>query len=67
MARFPDNRVLKQLKTCAMLYRCFTSQNTFYVRDEGGHPRLGHVQRALRGLHLGPARGRATGLARAHG
>lgn len=38
MARFPDNRVLKQLKTCALLYRCFTSQNTFYVRDEAAIP-----------------------------
>lgn len=38
MKRFPDNRVLKQLKTCALLYRCFTSQNTFYVRDEAAIP-----------------------------
>jgi pyruvate-formate lyase-activating enzyme len=38
MARFPGNRVLKQLKTCALLYRCFTSQNTFYVRDEAAIP-----------------------------
>jgi pyruvate-formate lyase-activating enzyme len=38
LARFPDNRVLKQLKTCALLYRCFTSQNTFYVRDEAAIP-----------------------------
>jgi wyosine [tRNA(Phe)-imidazoG37] synthetase (radical SAM superfamily) len=38
MARFPDNRVLKQLKTCSLLYRCFTSQNIFYVRDEGAIP-----------------------------
>ncbi len=38
MARFPGNRVLSQLKTCALLYRCFTSQNIFYVRDEGAIP-----------------------------
>lgn len=38
MARFPDNQVLKQLKTCALVYRCFTSQNVFYARDEGGIP-----------------------------
>jgi wyosine [tRNA(Phe)-imidazoG37] synthetase (radical SAM superfamily) len=37
-ARFPDNRVLKQLRTCALLYRCFTSQNVFYCRDEGAIP-----------------------------
>ena len=36
--RFPGNRVLKQLKTCALLYRCFTSQNIFYARDEGAIP-----------------------------
>ena len=60
----PSNRVLRQLKTCALVYRCFTSQNIFYGRDEGGDPGLDHVQRALRGLHLGPARGRTAGLAR---
>ena len=34
----PDNRVLRQLKTCALVYRCFTSQNLFYGRDEGAIP-----------------------------
>ncbi len=38
LAAFPDNRVLKQLKTCALLYRCFTSQNVFYERDEAAIP-----------------------------
>jgi pyruvate-formate lyase-activating enzyme len=38
LARFPDNKVLKQLKTCALVYGCFTSQNVFYVRDEGAIP-----------------------------
>ncbi len=38
LARFPNNRVLRQLKTCALVYRCFTSQNVFYVRDEGAIP-----------------------------
>lgn len=38
LKRFPDNRVLKQLKTCALVYRCFTSQNVFYCRDEGAIP-----------------------------
>jgi wyosine [tRNA(Phe)-imidazoG37] synthetase (radical SAM superfamily) len=36
--RFPENRVLKQLSTCALIYRCFTSQNIFYERDEGAIP-----------------------------
>jgi molybdenum cofactor biosynthesis enzyme MoaA len=34
----PDNRVLGQLRTCALVYRCFTSQNLFYGRDEGAIP-----------------------------
>jgi wyosine [tRNA(Phe)-imidazoG37] synthetase (radical SAM superfamily) len=38
LARFPDNQVLKQLKTCALVYRCFTSQNVFYARDEAAIP-----------------------------
>lgn len=38
LARFPGNKVLSQLKTCALVYRCFTSQNIFYARDEGGLP-----------------------------
>lgn len=38
LKRFPDNKVLKQLKTCALVYRCFTSQNVFYCRDEGAIP-----------------------------
>lgn len=37
-ARFPHNRVLAQLETCALAYRCFTSQNIFYTRDEGAIP-----------------------------
>ena len=38
MERFPGNQVLKQLKTCALVYRCFTSQNVFYARDEAAIP-----------------------------
>jgi wyosine [tRNA(Phe)-imidazoG37] synthetase (radical SAM superfamily) len=38
LKRFPGNRVLKQLKTCALVYRCFTSQNVFYARDEAAIP-----------------------------
>ncbi len=34
----PGNRVLKQLSTCALVYRCFTSQNVFYGREEGAIP-----------------------------
>jgi molybdenum cofactor biosynthesis enzyme MoaA len=38
LARSPDNSVLRQLRTCALEYRCFTSQNVFYERDEGALP-----------------------------
>ncbi|MCA2978695.1 MAG: radical SAM protein [Myxococcaceae bacterium] len=38
LARLPGNRVVSQLKTCALVYRCFTSQNIFYSRDEGALP-----------------------------
>ncbi len=33
-----DNPVLRQLKRCALEWRCFTSQNVFYCRDEGAIP-----------------------------
>ncbi len=38
LGRFPGNQVLTQLKTCALVYRCFTSQNVFYGRDEAAIP-----------------------------
>ncbi|MBK7858596.1 MAG: radical SAM protein [Archangiaceae bacterium] len=38
LQRFEGNRVLKQLEVCALVYRCFTSQNIFYSRDEGAIP-----------------------------
>ena len=38
LRRHPQNRVLVQLKTCALVYRCFTSQNVFYGRDEAAIP-----------------------------
>lgn len=41
-ARLPGNRVLAQLQTCALAYRCFTSQNIFYERDEGAIPASVH-------------------------
>ena len=33
-----DNPLLRQLARCALEYRCFTAQNTFYGRDEGAIP-----------------------------
>lgn len=35
---FPDNRIIKQLSRCALDYACFTAQNIFYRRWEGGIP-----------------------------
>ncbi|MDO4542445.1 MAG: radical SAM protein, partial [Bacillota bacterium] len=35
---FPNNRIIKQLAYCAMEYGCFTAQNIFYRRWEGGLP-----------------------------
>ena len=32
------NAILRQLKTCALVYRCLTSQNIFYERVEGAIP-----------------------------
>lgn len=34
----PDNRILRQLSRCALEYSCFTAQNIFFTRWEGGVP-----------------------------
>ncbi|MCL6639475.1 MAG: radical SAM protein [Firmicutes bacterium] len=34
----PGNRIVRQLARCAVDYRCFTAQNIFYGRREGGIP-----------------------------
>ena len=36
--KFPENRLLRQLGHCALEYGCFTAQNIFYHRWEGGIP-----------------------------
>lgn len=38
LKRHPENRILKQLAHCALHYGCFTAQNVFYGRWEGGIP-----------------------------
>ncbi len=38
--RFPDNRILRQLAKCSLQYSCFTAQNIFYGRWEGGIPTM---------------------------
>lgn len=37
-AQLPHNRVVAQLATCALEYRCLTAQNIFYRRWEGALP-----------------------------
>ena len=34
----PENRILRQLAKCSLEYGCFTAQNIFYRRWEGGVP-----------------------------
>jgi len=38
MVEEAGNPVYRQLARCALEYRCFTAQNTFYQRDEGAIP-----------------------------
>ncbi|HBG44423.1 MAG TPA: radical SAM protein, partial [Firmicutes bacterium] len=38
LADDPDNRILRQLAKCSLDYSCFTAQNIFYQRWEGGLP-----------------------------
>ncbi|TYO96539.1 radical SAM protein [Desulfallas thermosapovorans] len=38
LARAPKNRILAQLAHCALEYSCYTAQNIFYTRWEGGLP-----------------------------
>ncbi|MEN6390339.1 MAG: radical SAM protein [Syntrophomonas sp.] len=40
LKRFPDNRIYHQLAHCALDYSCFTAQNIFYRRWEGGIPSM---------------------------
>ncbi len=37
-AELPDNQIIAQLAHCALEYSCFTAQNIFYRRYEGGIP-----------------------------
>lgn len=38
LAEMPNNRILRQLAHCSLEYGCFTAQNIFYRRWEGGIP-----------------------------
>lgn len=40
LAKFPSNRLLRQLANCSLQYGCYTAQNIFYQRWEGGLPTM---------------------------
>lgn len=40
LKKFPDNKIYRQLAHCSLRYGCFTAQNIFYQRWEGGIPSM---------------------------
>ncbi len=40
LRKYPDNRILQHLAHCSLDYSCFTAQNIFYRRWEGGIPTM---------------------------
>ncbi|MEN6324829.1 MAG: radical SAM protein [Syntrophomonas sp.] len=40
LKKHPGNRILRQLARCSLEYGCFTAQNIFYQRWEGGIPTM---------------------------
>jgi len=40
LRKYPGNRILRQLARCSLEYSCFTAQNIFYQRWEGGIPTM---------------------------
>ena len=38
--KYPDNHILRQLAKCSLQYGCYTAQNVFYGRWEGGIPTM---------------------------
>lgn len=38
--KYPQNRILRQLSRCSLEYGCYTAQNIFYGRWEGGIPTM---------------------------
>ncbi len=38
--KYPENRILSQLSRCSLEYGCYTAQNIFYQRWEGGIPTM---------------------------
>jgi pyruvate-formate lyase-activating enzyme len=40
LSKYPENRIYRQLVQCSLKYSCFTAQNIFYQRWEGGIPTM---------------------------
>jgi Pyruvate-formate lyase-activating enzyme len=40
LKKYPDNRIIRQLANCSLQYSCYTAQNIFYSRWEGGIPTM---------------------------
>lgn len=40
LAKYPENRLVRQLASCSLQYSCYTAQNIFYQRWEGGLPTM---------------------------
>lgn len=40
LKKYPDNRIVRQLAYCSLQYSCYTAQNIFYGRWEGGIPTM---------------------------
>lgn len=40
LKKFPENKIYRQLAHCSLRYGCFTAQNIFYQRWEGGIPSM---------------------------
>ncbi len=40
LKKYPNNRIIRQLASCSLQYSCYTAQNIFYGRWEGGIPTM---------------------------
>lgn len=40
LKKYPENRIIRQLAKCSLQYSCYTAQNIFYGRWEGGIPTM---------------------------
>jgi pyruvate-formate lyase-activating enzyme len=58
LKKYPQNRIYRQLAHCSLHYGCFTAQNIFYQRWEGGIPTMKSCNADCLGCisesHIGP-------------